>query len=131
MPIFADAREEAFVFLSVSSNILKIDKMTHADCYFRTNRFKSQRQVFWDGVDQVFTTNRYRQGHCDITTIGVHWHADATRCQGMLYFDYSLQSRILMFVRVHIEHFIHYSSRLEFLRKQSKNGLRKLKMVHT
>ena len=50
MPIFADAREEAFVFLSVSSNILKIDKMTHADCYFRTNRFKSQRQVFWDGL---------------------------------------------------------------------------------
>jgi hypothetical protein len=27
MPIFADARQEAFVFLSVSSNILKIDKM--------------------------------------------------------------------------------------------------------
>jgi hypothetical protein len=79
MPIFADAREEAFFFLSVSSNILKTDKRTHPKSWFGRVGPKVKGKHFKDGVDQVFTLNRHGQGHGYVATTGVHGRAATTR----------------------------------------------------
>jgi hypothetical protein len=79
MPIFVDAREEAFFFLSVSSNILKTDKTTHPNSCFGRVGPKVKGKHFKDGIDQVFIFNRYGQGYSYVTTTGVHWRAVTTR----------------------------------------------------
>ncbi len=84
MPIFADAREEAFFFLSVSSNILKIDKRTHPNSCFGRVGPKVKSKHLKDGVDQAFIVNRYGQGRNYFATTGVYWCAVTTRLESTL-----------------------------------------------